>query len=118
MQKSRMRSLARQRPRLPRAIAAVYVVAGGLWIVLSEGLLGAVAGDSPMRGYFAFLNVWLLVAATAWLLYVLLRRYAVAVAETAETMETFFEAAVQGIVVSGRDGRIEQLEGHTEALFG
>jgi len=103
---------------MPRAIAAAYVVAGGLWIVLSEGLLGAVAGDSPIRGYLAILQGWLLVAATAGLLYVLLRRYAVAVAETAETMEKLFEIAVEGIVVSGRDGRIEQVNGHAEALFG
>ena len=112
------RALARQRTRGPLAIAAVYVVVGGLWIVLSEGLLGAVAGDRPMRGYLGILNGGLFVAATGALLYVLLRRHAIAVARTAETMEKVFETAVQGIVVSGRDGRIEQVNGSAEALFG
>ena len=100
--RSVMRALARQRTRVPPlAIAAVYVVAGGLWIVLSEMLLGAVAGKSPVRGQLAILTGWLFVAATGGLLYVLLRRHAVAVAQTAETMEKVFETAVQGIVVSG-----------------
>ena len=117
--KSVMRSLARQRTRMPpRAIAAVYVVAGGFWIVLSEMLLGAVAGKSPVRGQLAVLTGWLFVAATAGLLYGLLRRHAVEVAETTEAMEKLFETAVQGIVVSRRDGRIEQVNAHAEALFG
>ena len=33
-------------------------------------------------------------------------------------MEKLFETAVQGIVVSRRDGRIEQVNAHAEALFG
>ena len=113
-----MRSLARQRTRTPLAIAAVYVVVGGLWIVLSESLLGAVAGDRPMRGYLAILSGGLFVAATGGLLYLLLRRHTVAMAEAAETMESFFDSAVHGIVVSRRDGRIDQVNGRAEALFG
>ena len=103
---------------MPRSVAAAYVVAGGLWIVLSEVLLGAVAGDGPMRGPLAILTGWLLVAATGGLLYLLLRHYTEAVAKTTETMERFFESAVQGIVVSARDGRIEQVNGRAEAMFG
>lgn len=119
MWRSVMRSVTRQRTRMPpRAIAAVYVVAGGSWIVLSAILLGAVAGKSPVRGQLAILTGWLFVAATGALLYVLLRRHATTVPRTAETMEKVFETAVQGIVVSGRDGRIEQVNGSAEALFG
>ena len=53
MRKSVRRFSARERARMPRSVAAAYVVAGGLWIVLSEVLLGAVAGDGPMRGPLA-----------------------------------------------------------------
>jgi PAS domain S-box-containing protein len=103
---------------MPRSVAAAYVVAGGLWIVISEMLLGTVVGGSPVRRHLAILTGWLLVAATGGLLYLLLRRYTEAVAETTETMERFFEAEIQGIVVSGRDGHIEQVNGSAETMFG
>jgi PAS domain S-box-containing protein len=112
------RFVARQRSRTPRAIAAAYVVAGGAWIVLSEILLGAVAGDGAARGYLGILTGGLFVVASGGLLYGLLRRDAAAGAETAETVETLFEATVQAIVMSRRDGRIEQVNGRAEAMFG
>ena len=118
MRNSMMRSFIRRRAGMPRTIAAAYVVAGGLWILLSEALFGAVAGESPVRGHLAILKGGLFVAATAALLYVLLRRHAMVVARTAETMEKFFEAAVEGIVISRQDGRIEQVNESAEAMFG
>jgi PAS domain S-box-containing protein len=102
---------------MPRWVAA-YVVAGGLWIVLSEMLLDAAIGDSPMRRYLTILVGWLFVTASGGVLYLILRRYTEAVADTAETMETFLDSAVQGIVVSGRDGSIERVNASAEAMFG
>jgi PAS domain S-box-containing protein len=81
-------------------------------------VLGAAAGQSPVRGPLALLPGGLFLVITAGLLYGLLRRYAGAAAETAKTMERFFEAAAQAIVVVGRDGRIEQVNGSAEAMFG
>jgi PAS domain S-box-containing protein len=109
--------LARQRSRLPRWVAA-YVVAGGLWIVLTQMLLDAAVDDSPMRRYLTILVGWLFVIASGGVLYLILRRYTEAVAGTAETMETFLDSAVQGIVVSGRDGSIERVNASAEAMFG
>jgi PAS domain S-box-containing protein len=103
---------------MPQTITAIYVVAGGLWMVFSEMLLGAAAGQGPVRGPLALLTGGLFIVVTAGLLYALLRRYAGAAAETAKTMEGFFEAAVQAIVVSERDGRIQQVNGSAEAMFG
>jgi PAS domain S-box-containing protein len=111
------RFVARQRSRTPRSIAAAYVVAGGAWIVLSEILLDAVAGDGAARGYLGILTGGLFVVASGGLLYWLLRRGAATEAETAETIETFFEATVQATVMSWRDGRIEQVNGRADAMF-
>jgi PAS domain S-box-containing protein len=111
------RSVVRRRARMPRAIAAAYVVAGGLWILLSELLLG-VAGDGATRRYLGIFMGGLFIAVTGGLLYGVLRRYAATATETATTMDTFFEAAVRGIVISGADGRIEQVNRSAEAMFG
>jgi PAS domain S-box-containing protein len=103
---------------MPRTIAAIYVVTGGLWMVLSEVLLSAAAGQGPVRWPLAILTRGLFIVVTGGLLYALLRRYAGAAAETAKTMEGVFEAAVEAIVVSARDGRIEQVNGSAEVIFG
>ncbi|MGH7358388.1 MAG: PAS domain S-box protein, partial [Candidatus Rokuibacteriota bacterium] len=103
---------------MPRTITTVYIVVGGLWIILSEVPFSAVAGGNPVPGHLAILKGGLFVAATAGLLYVHLHRYAAAAAGTAEIMESFFEAAAPGIVIVGRDGRIEQVTGSAEAMFG
>ena len=109
--------MARQRSRLPRWVAA-YVGAGGLWIILTEMLLDVAVDDSPVRRYLTILVGWLFVVASGGVLYLILRRYTEAVANTAETMETFLDSAVQGIVVSGRDGSIERVNASAEAMFG
>jgi PAS domain S-box-containing protein len=103
---------------MPQAIAAVYVAIGGLWILLSEILLRALVGDSGARGYLGLLAGWLFVGATGAFLYGALRRFAATEMASATTMETFFEAAVRGIVISGPDGRIERVNRSAEAMFG
>jgi PAS domain S-box-containing protein len=94
---------------MPQAIAAVYVAIGGL---------RALVGDSGARGYLGLLAGWLFVGATGAFLYGALRRFAATEMASATTMETFFEAAVRGIVISGPDGRIERVNGSAEAMFG
>jgi PAS domain S-box-containing protein len=113
-----VRSLAFQGSRLPQTITGIYVVAGGLWVFLSEMLFSAAAGQGAARAPVAILTRGLFIVVTAGLLYALLRRYTGAAAEAAKTMEGFFEAAVQAIVVSERDGRIQQVNGSAEAMFG
>lgn len=113
-----MRPLTFQGTRMPRTITTIYVVVAGLWTVLSEMLLGAASGQGAIPGPVAILTRGLFILVTAGLLYALLRRHAVAAADTARAMEGFFESAVQAIVVSERGGRIEQVNGSAEAMFG
>jgi PAS domain S-box-containing protein len=118
MRRILVRSLAFPGSRLPQTITSIYVVAGGLWVVLSEMLFSAAAGQGAVRAPVAILTRGLFIVVTAGLLYALLRRYTGAAAEAAKTMEGFFEAAVQAIVVSERDGRIQQVNRSAEAMFG
>ncbi|MCR5868838.1 PAS domain-containing protein [Aquincola sp. J276] len=72
----------RQAPRAPvdalrsRAfrIAGLYGLLAGLWIFVSDWLLGLLAGNSPWLVQVAALKGWLFIAATALGLYLLLRR--------------------------------------------
>jgi PAS domain S-box-containing protein len=93
-------------------------VLGGLWVLLSEFLLGALAGDSRGRGSLGLLAGWLFVAVTGGLLYGVFRRLTTTETAAAKTMETFFESALRGIVIAGRDGRIEYVNRSAEAMFG
>jgi PAS domain S-box-containing protein len=103
---------------MPGSIAAGYVVAGGVWIVLSDVLFGAMAGGSPRRELPAILTHSAFIAVTGGLLYVLLRRHVAALAQTSETMERLFEATIQAIVLSSRSGRIEYVNAHAATIFG
>ncbi len=59
---------------LPSKIAALYVVVGGLWILLSNMILETFAHNPALLIRVAIIKGWLYVAATAWMLYALIRR--------------------------------------------
>jgi PAS domain S-box-containing protein len=58
----------------PLRIIIIYMVVGGLWMLLSEEILMAVINDPTAFARLEILMDWLYVVATAWMLYELIRR--------------------------------------------
>jgi len=59
----------------PLRISIIYAVVGGLWILFSDNLLAFLLRDVPTLMKFSLLKGWLYVVVTAWMLYLLIRRY-------------------------------------------
>jgi PAS domain S-box-containing protein len=57
-------------------IIAVYALMGGLWILFSDQMLGALIKDPAILTRFQTYKGWFYVIATAWVLDLLIRRYA------------------------------------------
>jgi PAS domain S-box-containing protein len=58
----------------PFKIAVLYAVIGGLWILLSDKMLGLMVHDHATITRISMYKGWVYVAFTAWLLYLLIRR--------------------------------------------
>jgi len=70
---SMIRRLRHWKPT-PLRIVVIYVVVGALWMLLSNTLVRGLVSDRPLVGYYETFIDWLYVVATAWMLYVLIRR--------------------------------------------
>ena len=70
----------------PLMIALIYLGIGGLWIVLSDQVLAALVSDAAVLGWLQTAKGWLYVAATAALLYWLIRRSTARLQNTVTTL--------------------------------
>jgi PAS domain S-box-containing protein len=70
----------------PLRIIIIYMVVGGLWMLLSEEILMAVINDPTTFARLEILIDWLYVVATAWMLYELIRRNIAATQEATEAL--------------------------------
>jgi PAS domain S-box-containing protein len=68
----------------PSRIIIVYIIVGGLWMLLSEEILIAIIGNQTTFARIEILVNWLYVVATAWMLYALIRRNVAATREATE----------------------------------
>ncbi|MFL7791687.1 MAG: PAS domain-containing protein [Anaerolineae bacterium] len=71
----------------PLRIIIVYMVVGGLWMLLSEEILIALISDPTTFARLEILIDWLYVATTAWMLYGLIRRNIAATQEATEALQ-------------------------------
>ena len=88
----------------PLRIIIIYVIVGGLWMLLSDELLIAVVSDPVTRGRLEILTDWLYVVATAWMLHALIRRNIAATQEATEALQDSEE-------------QFRQLAGHVQEAF-
>lgn len=58
----------------PGKITALYAIAGGLWVLFSDKLLGVLATNSAILTQLQTIKGWLYVFITAWMLYLLINR--------------------------------------------
>jgi diguanylate cyclase (GGDEF)-like protein len=68
---------SRRPPERPIAfrVVVIYLLTGGMWILLSDHLLGLLVTDPERLTWLQTLKGWLFILVTACLLYVLIRRY-------------------------------------------
>ncbi len=70
----------------PLMIAVIYFGIGGLWIVLSDQVLAALVSDVAALSWLQTAKGWFYVAATAGLLYWLIRRSTARLQNTVTTL--------------------------------
>lgn len=70
----------------PSRIIIIYMVVGGLWMLLSEEILMPVVGDPATFARLEILIDWLYVVATAWMLYALIKRNTLATQKATEAL--------------------------------
>ncbi len=88
----------------PLRIIIIYMIVGGLWMLLSEEMLMTIVSDPTTFARLEILIDWLYIVATAWMLYGLIRRN---VATTQEATEALRESEEQ----------FRQLAEHVQEVF-
>ncbi len=102
----------RESVRLPLRIAAVYCAVGALWILLSDKILEILVHDAAAFTRAAIIKGWVYVAATAWMLYALMRR-GVSRIERSEAEARLSEAHYRELVESANSIIMRRdVEGH------
>jgi PAS domain S-box-containing protein len=115
----------RESVRLPFKIAAVYFVVGALWILISDKILEFFVHDAAALTRFAILKGWVYAAATAWMLYALIRRGVLRI-ERSEAEACLSEAHYRQLVESANsiimrrdvEGRITFVNDFALRFFG
>ncbi len=106
----------------PAKVVAIYILAGALWVVISDDLFLRVVTSLPDFVRLDVLKKTLFLGVTAGVLYFVINRYSAetrkVVQRSAATAEAILESAAHGIVVVGRDGRIVNANAQVERIFG
>ena len=99
------RAAARRSAVVAARVVAIYLVAGALWILLSDRLLFALVADPAMQARLALGKGWFFVAVTGVLLFCLLRRELELRRVDAEKIRLFIEHAPVALAMLDRDLR-------------
>lgn len=106
-------------------IAALYVLVGALWILLSDQVVGMLARDSETLSRLQTAKGWFYVSVTGVLLYLLvlghlMRRAGVEqdLRGLNQTLETVIQASPVAIIVLGADGRVQRWHPVAEHVLG
>ncbi len=106
-------------------IAVIYAFVGGLWILLSDLVLGIFIKDREIFAELQTFKGWFFVFATALMLYVLINRdyttmrgYEEATIESEERYHALVESSSDAILLIDTQMRIESFNGAFLCLFG
>lgn len=99
----------------PLRVALIYTVIASLWILISDRLLGLFVIDSRALTGIQSYKGWFYVGITGLLLYGLVRRAFRRLHMAAATLETSYEATLQGWV-QALDMRDQETEHHTQRV--
>jgi two-component system cell cycle sensor histidine kinase/response regulator CckA len=102
----------------PFRIAALYAVAGWLWIAFSDAALGMLVHDPDVMTRIAMVKGWAYVAVTAAILYVLILRFERTSLESESGYRALLEQAVDGIVITDQDANCLTVNASACAMLG
>jgi PAS domain S-box-containing protein len=92
--------------KTPLKIATIYVIFGGLWILLSDSLLSAFVTDPVALSLMQTFKGWFYILVTAWLLYALIKRDLTAIQQSQETLRAREEQLHN--IISNMPGQVFQ----------
>ena len=108
----------------PFRIAAIYSVAGWLWISFSDAALGMLVHDPEVMTRIAMVKGWVYVAVTAFILYLLILRFERTSLERESGYRALLEQAADGIIITDQEANCLTVNasacamlGYTEAEF-
>ncbi len=99
----------------PFRITLIYLIAGGLWISLSDRLVALVVSDPASITWLQTTKGWAYILATGAILYVLVRRDFHRIVQAQETLEHSYDATLQGWA-RALDLRDRSTEQHTSRV--
>lgn len=99
----------------PFRITLIYLVAGGLWISLSDRLVALVVTDPESITWLQTAKGWAYILATATILYLLVRRDFHRIVQAQESLEQSYDATLQGWA-RALDLRDRSTEQHTSRV--
>lgn len=109
----------------PAKIAAIYLLIGGLWILFSDALLGAVVSDPTMIVRLSIYKGWFYVVITALLLFWMVRRHLSesgiahrALQEQVQNNRLLFDLSPIGLLLCRMDGTILEANLAYAAIIG
>jgi len=115
----------RYKINIPLKVTLIYAVVGILWILLSDRLLFSLVKDPHLASTIAIAKGWVYVAATAWMLFFLIRGNFRAIEESKEALRTseerlakVVETMADGLVIIDRDGIIVFANAAAENILG
>lgn len=88
----------------PLRIALLYAVLGGLWIYLSDTIVNALVHDPATITHIAIIKGWAYVAVTAYVLFLLIRRFEKTHLASENQYRDLMEQASDGIVIFDLQG--------------
>ena len=90
----------------PLRIALLYAVLGGLWIYLSDSVVNALVHDPSTITSIAIIKGWAYVAATAYVLFLLVRRFEKTHLASEHQYQALLKQASDGILITDQQGDI------------
>lgn len=99
----------------PFRITLIYLIAGGLWISLSDRVVALIVSDPASITWLQTAKGWTYIAATAAILFVLVRRDFHRIVQAQESLEHSYDATLQGWA-RALDLRDRSTEQHTSRV--
>jgi PAS domain S-box-containing protein len=90
----------------PLRITLLYALFGGLWIFLSDSVVNALVHDPSIVTRISIMKGWAYVAVTAYILFLLIRRFEKTHIASENQYRELMEQAAEGIFIHDQEGNI------------
>lgn len=99
----------------PARITLLYIIVGGLWILLSDQIVSLFVDDIAFLSFLQTLKGWFFILWTGGLLYTLIQRDFSMIHDSKQALESSYDATLEGWV-QALDLRDKETNGHTQRV--